>query len=145
MVVSGRYVQYFSKRARWCRFLQPRGRVSSPLSFAIFWQDVAVFEGLATKRSRFVNVELTQNINTILYDCTLSNLQINMLTHLHECELQSINFLKCIFFNSRMHSIYIQYTSINKLSKEGAVLVNIIYSNCVRSIQASKEGVLLAE
>ena len=85
-------------------YLQPRGCASSPSSFAIFQVHLAAFEGLASKssrfvtlqlcylltafevlattRSRFITFELTQNtrINRILYDCTLSSLQINMLT-----------------------------------------------------------------
>ena len=31
---------------------------------------------------------VTQNINTILYDCTLPNLQKNIVNYLHESELQ---------------------------------------------------------
>ena len=31
---------------------------------------------------------VTQNIDTIIYDCTLSNLQINIVHYLRECELQ---------------------------------------------------------
>jgi len=70
-------------------------------------------------------VAVTQNINTILYDCTISNLHINMLT---TKVWTSIKCLKCLFCNSHMHSIYIQYTSHNKLPKAEATLVNTISS-----------------
>ena len=31
---------------------------------------------------------VTQNINTVLYDCTSSNLQVTIVNYLHECELR---------------------------------------------------------
>lgn len=42
-------------------------------------------------RSRFFTFELTHNINTILYGCTLSNLEINMLT-----ACTNVNFIKML-------------------------------------------------
>ena len=44
--------------------------------------------GIFFKYSKIQYAAVTQNINTILYDCTLSDLQINIVNYLHECELQ---------------------------------------------------------
>ena len=60
---------------------------------------------------------MTQNINTILYDRTLSSLQINMLT-----TYMNVNFnklLECTVFILNTHAI-------KRLSKAGAALVNAI-------------------
>ena len=43
---------------------------------------------------------------------SLTNLQINIVNYLHECELQ-LKCLKRLFFNGLIHSIYINYTSHN--------------------------------
>ena len=40
------------------------------------------------KDNKIQYATVTQNINTILYDCTLSNLQINIVNYLHAGELQ---------------------------------------------------------
>ena len=58
---------------------------------------------------------VTQNINAIMYDCTLSNLQINIVNYLHEC----IKCLKRSFFSGLMYSIYIKYTSHKQVTKSG--------------------------
>ena len=73
-------------------------RVSTPSNFAISQQHLAAFECLATTRSDFVTFELTQNINTIMCDCILSNLQINLLT-----AFMNVNF------NKMLEQSYAQY------------------------------------
>ena len=40
------------------------------------------------KYNKLQYAAVTQNINTMLYDCTLSNLQIDIVNYLHDCELQ---------------------------------------------------------
>ena len=40
------------------------------------------------KYNKLQYAAVTQNINTIPYDCTLLNLQIHIVNYLHDCELQ---------------------------------------------------------
>ena len=51
-----------------------------------FWNFLFLFK--LHKCNKIQYAAVTQNINTILYDCTLPNLQINIVNYLHECELQ---------------------------------------------------------
>ena len=40
------------------------------------------------KYNKTQHAAFTQNVKSILYDCILSNLQINFVNYLHECKLQ---------------------------------------------------------
>ena len=108
--------------------LHIRVRVSSPSSFAIFQQHLTAFEGLATTRSRFLTFELTQNNNTILYDCTTSNLQINILTTY--MNVNSNKMLETLIFQQsyaqHLYSIHIH----KQMIKSGAALMNT--TSCIK-------------
>ena len=52
---------------------------------------VVIFSGIFFKlHIKYCKIQyavVTQNIKTILYDCSLSDLQINIVNYLQECEL----------------------------------------------------------
>ena len=69
---------------------------------------------------------VTQNINKILYDCSLSNLQINMLTTFINVECNKM-LETLIFQQSYVQYLNSNYTHpINILSKAKAALVKAL-------------------